>query len=188
MKWSEIGRIDIGQTWNLIWEFLYCVMFNVYCFLTRDNEDTFIPIYFLGCWQSNPTQPCFCLKIKDLLSIHSSNSGSNFLKLLGLITWHLLLLFIYLYLFVYLFIYFYLLLINLFYQLYITTLYNLNLLKLVCHTEGVPHRCFPRERCSEGVLQIFGSVFLHGCEFQTFQSANTPERLLLNTENFIYDF
>ena len=105
MKWSEIGRIDIGQTWNLIREFLYCVMFKSYCFLTRDIEDTFIPIYLLGCWQSNPTQPCFWLKIKDLLSILSSNSGSTFLRLLGLITWHLLLLFNYLYLFVYLFIY-----------------------------------------------------------------------------------
>ena len=42
-------------------------MFAVDVFLKRDVEDEFNPTYLMGCWESNPIQPCFLRRDYDLL-------------------------------------------------------------------------------------------------------------------------
>ena len=45
------------------------------------------------------------------------------------------------------------------------TFYNLSLLKFLSHTQAVPQRCSPGGGFSAGVLQIFGSTFVRGYDF-----------------------
>ena len=97
-------------------------------------------------------------------------------------------------------------------KIFLTT-FHLSLLKLFRHTEMVPKRCSPRGRCSAGVLQIFRGASLIGCDSIKLQGSffeiillhsyspigllhicrasfleNSSGGLLLNTDNFIYDF
>ena len=45
-------------------------------FLIRDVEDTFNPTHLMGCWESNPIQPCFlCRQVVYLHVIHPLGGG-----------------------------------------------------------------------------------------------------------------